>query len=70
MLGTFARIFISNDISGQGVPRMKNAVLVDMTSMMLWFVSGLFGLVVWLGLEMNSRERHAEGDDLALENQR
>lgn len=48
LLGLFAHLFINRDVDGDGVQRMKNAVLVDLAALILWFVSMLFGAVTYL----------------------
>ncbi len=60
VLGCFARMYISVDVQpGPGVQRMKDAVLVDLTNMMLWFFSALLGGVTYV------REKTAVSTDAA-----
>ncbi len=45
LLGVFSDAYINRDVSGYGVRRMKNAVLIDLTSLMLWFDSMVLGIL-------------------------
>ncbi|KAL9116991.1 MAG: hypothetical protein Q9187_006478 [Circinaria calcarea] len=44
VFGIFGRMYINEDSEGDaGVQRMKNSVWVDLTNMLLWLISALYG---------------------------
>jgi TctA family transporter len=48
VFGIFAKLFLHEDPEGdKGIQRMKNAIWVDLTNMLLWLVSGIMGAIVF-----------------------
>lgn len=59
MLGVFARLYIDDHPGGGGgggSKQVKSAAFVDLTNMILWFVTGLCGAAVFV------RPRYGGGD--------
>lgn len=49
LFGIFGKLFIGEDCEGNGkCNRMKTAVWFDLIGMLLWFGTGVMGLVLWL----------------------
>ena len=59
VLGVFGSIYIGAKPSPQqgGQRRMKNAVWVDLTNMLLWLVTTAYGIIIWLRAS-NTRTLH------------
>lgn len=48
VFGIFGRMYISEAPEyDAGIVRMKNAVWVDLTNMLLWFITAVYGTVMW-----------------------
>lgn len=59
VLGIFARLYIDDYPSGGGSSKkVKSATFVDLTNMILWFVTGLCGAAVFV------RSRYGGGEDV------
>lgn len=51
VFGVFGRLYIHADPKGaSGVQRMKNAVWIDLVNMLLWFISAIYGAVLFFRL--------------------
>ena len=49
IFGIFGKLFMKVDAKGdKGITRMKHAVWVDLVNMLLWFISGAYGLYIFL----------------------
>lgn len=50
LFGIFGKIYIPAHPTPKqaGIIRMKHAVWVDLTSMLLWFITAIFSTVIWL----------------------
>lgn len=58
MLGIFARLYIDDHPNGDGSSKqVKSAAFVDLTNMILWFVTGLCGAAVFV------RTRYGGGEE-------
>lgn len=67
LLGLFAHLFINRDVSGRGVQRMKNAVLVDLTSLILWFITALMGGAAYFRARISPTDRDGvEGESVRM----
>ena len=48
LFGLFGRMYINEDPEGNGgIMRMKNAVWVDLASMLLWFITSVLGALMF-----------------------
>lgn len=48
LFGIFAKMFLNEDPEGDsGVERMKHAVYVDLVNMLLWFITAVYGGIVF-----------------------
>ena len=48
VFGVFGKMYIKENAEGDsGVQRMKNAVWVDLTNMLLWFISTLYAAALF-----------------------
>jgi hypothetical protein len=49
LFGVFGKMYISEDAEGNsGITRMKHAVWVDLVNMLLWFMTAVYGAVVFV----------------------
>ena len=56
LFGVFGKMYINEDAEGDsGVQRMKNAVWVDLTNALLWFITFIGHAAYWF----THRERHS-----------
>ena len=47
VFGNFARLYLHAKAYGNaGIQRMKNAVWVDLTNMLLWFITGAVSAII------------------------
>ncbi|CAO1596854.1 hypothetical protein XANCAGTX0491_000683 [Xanthoria calcicola] len=48
LFGLFGNLFIHERAEGlRGVKRMKNAVWIDLVNMLLWFVTAIYGMIMF-----------------------
>ena len=58
VFGIFGKMYIHEDPEGDaGVRRLKNSVWVDLTNMLLWLISALFGAFMFFR-NRNNRSLH------------
>ncbi|KAI4246190.1 MAG: hypothetical protein L6R40_002143 [Gallowayella cf. fulva] len=51
LFGLFGKMFIHENAEGvSGVKRMKNAVWIDLINMLLWFVTAIYGMIMFFFL--------------------
>lgn len=61
MLGIFARLYIDDYPSGSS-KQVKSAAFVDLTNMILWFVTGLCGAAISLRTRYGGGETAERND--------
>ncbi|KAL8845736.1 MAG: hypothetical protein Q9221_009118 [Calogaya cf. arnoldii] len=48
LFGLFGKMFIHENAEGiNGIDRMKNAVWIDLINMLLWFITAVYGMVMF-----------------------
>lgn len=48
LFGTFGKMYINENPEGDaGITRMKHAVWVDLVNMLLWFMTAVYGTVIF-----------------------
>ena len=58
LFGIFAKMYLNENPEGDsGIERMKHAVYVDLVNMLLWFITAVYGGVVFF-MNRNNRTIH------------
>lgn len=65
LFGMFGKMYIREDPEGNaGIARMKAAVWVDLTCLALWFITAVYGGVMfWKSLKASGQKSDVEGGD-------